>query len=84
MEIATFEWVRDRFAEVLELDPAEISKNSRFADDLDADSIDLIEVVNSAEHSLGVTMAEEELYDLETVGQLVDAIDRHRAAATDS
>jgi acyl carrier protein len=78
----TFEWVRDRFAEVLELDPSEISRNSRLADDLDADSIDLIEVVNSAERALGVTIAEEELYDLETVGQLVEAIDRHRAAAS--
>ena len=82
MELETFEWVRDRFAEVLELDPAEISRNSRLADDLDADSIDLIEVVNSAERALGVTIAEEELYDLETVGQLVEAIDRHRAAAS--
>ena len=82
MEQATFEWVRDRFAEVLELDPSEISRNSRLADDLDADSIDLIEVVNSAERALGVTIAEEELYDLETVGQLVEAIDRHRAAAS--
>ncbi len=81
MEKATFEWVRDRFAEVLEIDPAEITTGSRFADDLDADSIDLIEVVNSAERSLGVTIAEEELYDLETVGQLVETIDRHRAAA---
>ncbi len=81
MEQATFEWVRERFAEVLELDPSEITTASRFADDLDADSIDLIEVVNSAERSLGVTIAEEELYDLETVGQLVDTIDRHRAAA---
>ena len=81
MEQATFEWVRDRFAEVLELDPSEITTASRFADDLDADSIDLIEVVNSAERSLGVTIAEEELYDLETVGQLVETIDRHRASA---
>ena len=81
MEQATFEWVRERFAEVLELDPSEITTASRFADDLDADSIDLIEVVNSAERSLGVTIAEEELYDLETVGQLVETIDRHRAAA---
>ena len=81
MEKATFEWVRDRFAEVLEIDPSEITTGSRFADDLDADSIDLIEVVNSAERSLGVTIAEEELYDLETVGQLVETIDRHRAAA---
>ncbi len=32
MEQATFEWVRERFAEVLELDPSEITTASRFAD----------------------------------------------------
>ncbi|HEY4375620.1 MAG TPA: acyl carrier protein [Acidimicrobiales bacterium] len=76
----TFDWVRERFAEVLELEPGDVTRESRFGDDLDADSIDLIEVVNSAERSLGVTIGEDELYDLETVGQLVDIIDRHRAA----
>lgn len=76
----TFDWVRERFAEVLELEPSDVTRESRFGDDLDADSIDLIEVVNSAERSLGVTIGEDELYDLETVGQLVDIIDAHRAA----
>jgi len=71
----TFQWVRERFAEVLEIDPDEITRQSRFADDLDADSIDLIEVVNKAEQQRGVVIAEEQLYDLETVGQLVDLLD---------
>lgn len=74
-----FAWVRERFAEVLELDPAEITRGSRFGDDLDADSIDLIEVVNKAEGELGVKVEEEQLYDLETVGQLVDLLDRAAA-----
>lgn len=74
----SFTWIRDRFAEVLEMDPAEITRQSRFADDLDADSIDLIEVVNQAESALGVTVAEEQIYDLETVGQLAQLIDEHR------
>lgn len=75
----TYAWVRQRFAEVLEMDPAEIVRTSRLADDLDADSIDLIEVVNSAEAALGVTVAEEQLYDLETVGQLVALLDQLRS-----
>lgn len=74
----TYAWVRQRFAQVLELDDADITRSSRLADDLDADSIDLIEVVNSAESTLGVTVAEEQLYDLETVGELVDLLDRLR------
>lgn len=76
----TLTWVRERFAEVLEIDPAEISRESRFADDLDADSIDLIEVVNKAEQERGITIAEEQLYDLETVGELVDLLDSQAAS----
>lgn len=76
----TLTWVRERFAEVLEIDPAEITRESRFADDLDADSIDLIEVVNKAEQERGIAIAEEQLYDLETVGELVDLLDGQAAS----
>jgi acyl carrier protein len=76
----SFEWVCERFAEVLEIDPAEITRESRFADDLDADSIDLIEVINKAEQERGIAIAEEQLYDLETVGELVDLLDAQSAA----
>lgn len=74
-------WIQVRLAEVLELGPDEITPDLRFGDDLDADSIDLIEVVNGAEKQYGVTIEEQELYDLETVGQLVDLIDRLRKTA---
>jgi acyl carrier protein len=75
MAESTYQWVCERFAEVLEIDPSEITRESRFADDLDADSIDLIEVINKAEQDRGITIAEEQLYDLETVGELVDLLD---------
>ncbi len=78
MSDATFEWVRSRFAEVLEVESAEVQPDSRFADDLDADSIDLIEVVNGAEKEFGVVVEEHELYDLETVQELVDLLERSR------
>lgn len=81
MPDATFDWVRDRLAEVLELDQQEIGRSSRFADDLDADSIDLIEVVNGAEQKFGVSIPEERLYDLETVGQLADLLSEITGAA---
>ncbi len=79
MADGTLAWVREQFAEVLEIDPAAITRESRFADDLDADSIDLIEVVNKAEQDRGITIAEEQLYDLETVGELVDLLDAQAA-----
>lgn len=80
MSESTLQWVCEQFAEILELDPAEIGRQSRFADDLDADSIDLIEVVNKAEQERNITIAEEQLYDLETVGELVDLLDAQAAA----
>ncbi|MCB0963849.1 MAG: acyl carrier protein [Acidimicrobiales bacterium] len=80
MSESTLQWVCEQFAEILELDPTEIGRQSRFADDLDADSIDLIEVVNKAEQERNITIAEEQLYDLETVGELVDLLDAQAAA----
>jgi acyl carrier protein len=73
-----FTWVQARFADVLELEPADITPDSQLAADLDADSIDLIEVVNGAEKEFGVSIEEQELYDLETVSQLVELIEAAR------
>ena len=78
MDASVFEWVQGRLASVLELDPSEITPSSHLADDLDADSIDLIEVVNGAEKEFGVSIEEQELYDLETVSQLVELIEAAR------
>ena len=76
----TFAWVRAQLAGVLGLPEDDIARGSRLADDLDADSIDLIEVVNKAEQERGIAIAEEQLYDLETVGELVDLLDAQAAA----
>lgn len=73
-------WLQARFAEILELDPAEITEDKDFAD-LDADSIDLIEVVNRVERDFGIQIEEQQLYDVETVGEFVDLIDRELAKA---
>lgn len=78
MPQSSFRWVQATFADVLELAPADITSQSRFAEDLDADSIDLIEVVNSAEREFGCKIEEEQLYDLESVGDLVALIDELR------
>lgn len=79
MAETVFEWVQARLAEVLEIDPNDVTADARLGADLDADSIDLIEVVNGAEKAFGVSIEEQELYDLDTVGQLVELIERVRA-----
>ena len=76
----SFAWVRDQLTGILGLDATDINKDSRFADDLDADSIDLIEMVNAAEATFGVTIEEDKLYDIETVGDFVRLLDARKPA----
>jgi len=73
-----FAWLQEQLVEVLDIDAAEITPSTDFAD-LDADSIDLIEVVNAAEREFGLEIEEQKLYDLETVGGLTDLLEREIA-----
>ncbi len=63
----------DRFkkcaVEVLSVDEAAITKEASFADDLDADSLDLVEFVMALEEEFDITVEEEELDGVDTVGQ---------------
>jgi len=71
--------VRDRLAEILERSPEGIETTSRFAEDLDADSLALIELVEILEQELGertvgFQIDDEDLEDLKTVGDAVDYV----------
>ena len=66
--------VRDHLATELELDPAEITEETRFREDLDADSLDLYELVMELEDTYGIAMSEEEAAKIETVGAAVDFV----------
>jgi len=71
--------VRERLAEILEIDEAQVTRESRFAEDLDADSLALIELVEAIEEELGertvgFTVDDEDLADLTTVGEAVDYV----------
>jgi acyl carrier protein len=74
-----FEIVRDRLADILEIDPSSISEGQSFADDLDADSLALIELVESLEEELseravGFRIEDEDLEDLKTVRDAVEYV----------
>lgn len=69
-----FAKVRDHLATELELDPAEITEGTRFREDLDADSLDLYELVMELEDTYGVKMSEEEAERILTVGAAVDFV----------
>ncbi len=71
--------VREHLAEELEVDPGVIAEQTRFKDDLDADSLDLYELVMELEDRYGIRVSEEEAAEIETVGQAVDFVLAHAA-----
>ena len=74
-----FELIRDRLADILEIEPGSISEGQSFADDLEADSLALIELVEAleeelSERSVGFRIDDEDLEDLKTVRDAVDYV----------
>jgi len=72
--------VRNHLAEELELDAAEIAEASRFKEDLDADSLDLYELVMELEDTYGISVSEEQAARIGTVGEAVDFVLEHAPA----
>ncbi len=72
--------VRDHLAEELEVDPSRIEPGTRFKEDLDADSLDLYELVMELEDNYGVAVSEEQATRIKTVGDAVDFVVAHAPA----
>ena len=71
--------IRERLSEILEIDESRVTLDARFSDDLDADSLALIELVEALEEELGertvgFTFDDEDLADLHTVRDAVDYV----------
>ncbi len=68
----------DRFVkcavEVLSVEAAQVTKEAKFAEDLDADSLDLVEFVMALEEEFDVSVEEEELEGVETTGGAYDLV----------
>ena len=73
--------VREHLAEELEVDVAEIGEQTRFKEDLDADSLDLYELVMELEDRYGVAVSEEQAARIATVGDAVDFVVEHAPTA---
>lgn len=74
-----FTLVAEQLGDILEIDPSTISEGSSFAEDLDADSLALIELVEALEEELserasGFRIDDEDLEDLKTVRDAVDYV----------
>ncbi|HET7054616.1 MAG TPA: acyl carrier protein [Solirubrobacterales bacterium] len=75
-----FDLVRDHLAEELEVDPTKISEQTRLKQDLDADSLDLYELVMELEDHYGIAVSEEQAARIETVGDAVAFVVEHAPA----
>ena len=60
--------------EVLSVEESAVVPEAKFGDDLDADSLDLVELVMALEEEFGVEVPEEELEGIETVGQAYELV----------
>ncbi|HKC28571.1 MAG TPA: acyl carrier protein [Jatrophihabitans sp.] len=70
-------------AEILEevagVSPEDVTPDKSFVDDLDVDSLSMVEVAMAAEDKFGVKIPDDELSNLKTVGDAVKYIDTHAA-----
>lgn len=68
----------DRFVkcavDTLSVDASKVTRAASFADDLEADSLDLVELVMALEDEFGVEVGEEELQGISTVGEAFDLV----------
>lgn len=71
----TFEKVADIIADQLGVDKATIKLESKVIDDLGADSLDVVELVMALEDEFGVSVDEDKVQNLVTVGDIVKLID---------
>ena len=73
--------VREHLSTELEVPLDQISESTRMREDLDADSLDLYELVMELEDTYGISVSEEEAADIETVAQAVNFVAGRLGAA---
>ena len=71
------ERIRAHLAAELEIEPARIADDTRFKEDLEADSFDLLELTVELEDTYGIRIPDEEAARILTVGQAADFVAAH-------
>ena len=77
------EKVIDIIAEELSVDPSEITEDSNLVEDLDADSLAVVDLVMSIEDAFNVEIPDTEVENLKTVGEIVQFIEIFRLVQND-
>lgn len=75
MAASTFERVQAIIVDQLGVDPSEVTMAASFRDDLEADSLDLVELIMAFEEEFGGEISDEEAQNLTKVGEVVEYLD---------
>jgi acyl carrier protein len=74
-----FDKVKAIIVDLLGVDEAKITMDARFREDLEADSLDLVELIMKFEDEFGGEISDKEAQEIKTVGQAVDYLQAHSA-----
>ena len=74
-----FEKLKELVVDQLGVEEDEVTMEASMQDDLGADSLDLVDLVMSVEEEFGVKVADEDLENITTVGDIVDYIEENKA-----
>jgi acyl carrier protein len=73
----TFDQIKDVVVELLNVDAAKVTPEARFREELEADSLDLVELIMAFEDKFGGEISDEDAQKIVTVGDAVKYVDEH-------
>lgn len=73
----TFSEIKEVIVELLNVDPEKVTPEARFREDLEADSLDLVELIMAFEDKFGGEISDEDAQSITTVGEAVKYVEEH-------